>query len=332
MTCDVASNRLLALPDPTRPTDDLLPHLGGCAACRAVQAEAVRLDALEIDDIRPVQHGDGGGLRRHARQFGQHRGAEMGQRLVGQIGLAQFHHARRQAEFPPIRHGIAQLRQRQQVAARHGAGLSGDLGKPADGQPLMARAEGADHREAAFQRLDRLAAPCRHPRLPRRRLVPSRAGPANSPRHPGIAALGAQRTEDARREHRCGVALTGTAHPEDCRASETAEVPMRVPIPGAGPCRPDPQSRPRLGRWRRHAAVGALALLGAGMLPGAALADYWVYCIHGRVRIESRPPADVGRSYIASSICAFQSFVHISDARSFAQRNWRGEGQACSCR
>jgi len=46
MTCDVARNRLLALPDPTRPTDDLLPHLAGCAACRAVQAEAVRLDAL----------------------------------------------------------------------------------------------------------------------------------------------------------------------------------------------------------------------------------------------------------------------------------------------
>jgi hypothetical protein len=46
MTCDVARNRLLALPDPTRPTDDLLPHLTGCAACRTVQAEAVRLDAL----------------------------------------------------------------------------------------------------------------------------------------------------------------------------------------------------------------------------------------------------------------------------------------------
>lgn len=46
MTCDVACNRLLALPDPTRPTDDLLPHLAGCAVCRAVQAEAVRLDSL----------------------------------------------------------------------------------------------------------------------------------------------------------------------------------------------------------------------------------------------------------------------------------------------
>lgn len=46
MTCDVARNRLLALPDPTRPTDDLLPHLAGCAACRAAQAEAGRLDGL----------------------------------------------------------------------------------------------------------------------------------------------------------------------------------------------------------------------------------------------------------------------------------------------
>lgn len=46
MTCDVARNRLLALPDPSRPTDDLVPHLSGCAACRAAQAEAVRLDGL----------------------------------------------------------------------------------------------------------------------------------------------------------------------------------------------------------------------------------------------------------------------------------------------
>jgi hypothetical protein len=46
MTCDVARNRLLALPDPRRPTDDLLPHLAGCAACRAAQAAAVQLDGL----------------------------------------------------------------------------------------------------------------------------------------------------------------------------------------------------------------------------------------------------------------------------------------------
>ncbi len=53
----------------------------------------------------------------------------------------------------------------------------------------------------------------------------------------------------------------------------------------------------------------------------AGLGDYWVYCIHGKIRIESRPPADVGRSYIASSLCTLGSFRHVSDARSFAQKN-----------
>ena len=46
MTCDVVRTRLLALPAPARPTDDLLSHLAACAACRAVQAEAARLDAV----------------------------------------------------------------------------------------------------------------------------------------------------------------------------------------------------------------------------------------------------------------------------------------------
>jgi hypothetical protein len=46
MTCDVVRTRLLALPAPARPTDDLLTHLAACAACRAVQAEATRLDAV----------------------------------------------------------------------------------------------------------------------------------------------------------------------------------------------------------------------------------------------------------------------------------------------
>jgi hypothetical protein len=46
MTCDVIQNRLLALPDPGRPTADLRAHLADCAACRAVQAEAVRIERL----------------------------------------------------------------------------------------------------------------------------------------------------------------------------------------------------------------------------------------------------------------------------------------------
>lgn len=68
------------------------------------------------------------------------------------------------------------------------------------------------------------------------------------------------------------------------------------------------------------------------LTPATAFADYWVYCIHNKIKVESRPPADVGRSYIASSICTFGSFRHSSDAQSFAQKNWGGEGKNCACR
>lgn len=79
---------------------------------------------------------------------------------------------------------------------------------------------------------------------------------------------------------------------------------------------------------QRIAAAGCASLL--IMVP--AWADYWAYCIHSKIRIESRPPADVGRAYIASSLCTLGSFKHVSDARSFAMKNWKGEGQSCACR
>lgn len=84
---------------------------------------------------------------------------------------------------------------------------------------------------------------------------------------------------------------------------------------------------------RNRSAWLALGICAASLAaPGAALADYWVYCIHGKVKIESRPPADVGRSYISTSLCTLGSFKHVSDARSFATKNWKGEGQSCACR
>jgi hypothetical protein len=46
MTCDAIQNRLLALPDPARPSAALRGHLDACPACRAVQAEAVRIERL----------------------------------------------------------------------------------------------------------------------------------------------------------------------------------------------------------------------------------------------------------------------------------------------
>lgn len=45
MRCDTAQNRLLALPDPDRPTDDLRAHLAGCERCRRYAERAAGLDA-----------------------------------------------------------------------------------------------------------------------------------------------------------------------------------------------------------------------------------------------------------------------------------------------
>lgn len=83
---------------------------------------------------------------------------------------------------------------------------------------------------------------------------------------------------------------------------------------------------------RRCARTIAVASCASLLTVAPAAADYWVYCVHSRIRIESRPPTDVGRSFIATSLCTLGSFRHVSDARSFATKNWRGEGQSCACR
>jgi hypothetical protein len=87
---------------------------------------------------------------------------------------------------------------------------------------------------------------------------------------------------------------------------------------------------------RRNLCRGAQRIVAASctslLIMPPAWADYWVYCFHSKIRIESRPPADVGRSYVASSLCTLGSFMHVSDARSFAMKNWKGEGQSCACR
>jgi hypothetical protein len=46
MTCEVIQNRLLAVPNLARPTPELRAHLKGCPACRAVQARAIRIEAV----------------------------------------------------------------------------------------------------------------------------------------------------------------------------------------------------------------------------------------------------------------------------------------------
>lgn len=76
--------------------------------------------------------------------------------------------------------------------------------------------------------------------------------------------------------------------------------------------------------------LAAVLASSAVLSPGAAIADYGFHCLHGKIRTESGPPTDVGRPHVASSLCTRGSF--LSDARGFATKNWRGDGQACSCR
>ena len=75
------------------------------------------------------------------------------------------------------------------------------------------------------------------------------------------------------------------------------------------------------------------AALGAGMLlPATAWAGYYVYCDQGRIVVESRDP-DQMRIARVSGFCQMgPTFDYLSDAQNFAQRNFGGQGRACSCR
>ncbi len=68
------------------------------------------------------------------------------------------------------------------------------------------------------------------------------------------------------------------------------------------------------------------------LLPIPASASYYVYCANGRVEVDGRNPAQM-RSARGSGVCQLGAdFRYLSDAQSFAQRNFGGAGKACSCR
>ncbi|MBR0673554.1 hypothetical protein [Neoroseomonas soli] len=77
------------------------------------------------------------------------------------------------------------------------------------------------------------------------------------------------------------------------------------------------------------AAAIAVAVL---FTPVAARADYYVYCANGRIEVDSRNPEQMSNAR-GSGVCQMgPRFGFLSDAQSFAQRNFGGAGQACSCR
>lgn len=76
-------------------------------------------------------------------------------------------------------------------------------------------------------------------------------------------------------------------------------------------------------------------VLAAGMMLagiGAAQANAWVYCANGKIEVDTRNPEQM-RIARGSGMCQMgPQFNFMSDAQTFAQRNFGGPGRSCSCR
>jgi hypothetical protein len=82
--------------------------------------------------------------------------------------------------------------------------------------------------------------------------------------------------------------------------------------------------------------VVAAAALAAVLLSGphqaaAATSHYYVYCANGRIEVSHSDPNQM-RIARGSGVCMLGQFNYLSDAQSFAQRNFGGAGRSCSCR
>jgi hypothetical protein len=64
--------------------------------------------------------------------------------------------------------------------------------------------------------------------------------------------------------------------------------------------------------------------------PAAALADYYAYCVRGRIAIDQRSPDEMRNQLGACPMS--QGYSTRSDAENFARRNFGGVGGTCSCR
>ncbi len=58
---------------------------------------------------------------------------------------------------------------------------------------------------------------------------------------------------------------------------------------------------------------------------------YSVYCANGKIEVEMRTLEQM-KSARGSDVCQFGEFNYLSDAQSFAKKNFGGDGARCSCR
>jgi hypothetical protein len=60
-------------------------------------------------------------------------------------------------------------------------------------------------------------------------------------------------------------------------------------------------------------------------------AKYSVYCANGKIEVDMRN-LDQMKSARGSDVCQLGEFNYLSDAQSFAKKNFVGVGAKCSCR
>ena len=86
-------------------------------------------------------------------------------------------------------------------------------------------------------------------------------------------------------------------------------------------------------------AIAALAtifigctLFGLALPPSAqSSTKYSVYCANGKIEVDMRT-AEQMKSARGSDVCQLGEFNYLSDAQSFAKKNFGGVGAKCSCR
>lgn len=71
-------------------------------------------------------------------------------------------------------------------------------------------------------------------------------------------------------------------------------------------------------------------LIAASPTPSANT-QYAVFCANDRIEIDMRSLEQM-RGARGSGVCLLGSFDYLSDAQSFAKKNFGGEGAACRCR
>ncbi len=79
--------------------------------------------------------------------------------------------------------------------------------------------------------------------------------------------------------------------------------------------------------------LAAMAVAGCvgGSATASAQTHYYVYCASDKIEVDSRSPEQM-KIARGSGVCQFGQFNYLSDAQSFAQKNFGGPGGKCACK